>query len=197
MATKTKKPTTSSSKSKKTTSSKKKGLNKKQWSIIAVASVLVLSVGGYFAVQTYQNLTSDAAGWTQIVPTSKKKGYASLKKYAFADIATYGCIASRKNDIYTINVKVKVTKTTTKGVDLTKTPLTLRVVIDPDMGYIQSKSLSVRGSGSYVGFTIKSRVNQGVRSNLIDIYPVAPAGTKATGRGLGSFGINKNWPTDC
>ena len=62
--TKTKQPVkrqTSATKPKGTVASKKRGLSRKQRGIVAGVGVLVLAVGGYFAVQAYQNNTADAA----------------------------------------------------------------------------------------------------------------------------------------
>ena len=69
----------SSTKSKGVVASKKKGLNRKQWSVIAVVGVVVLAIGGYLGLQAYQNSTSDAASC--VSKTFKKGSSGSCVKY--------------------------------------------------------------------------------------------------------------------
>lgn len=101
---KTKKPV-SSTKSKGIVASKKKGLSKKQWGIISVVGVLVLAASGYFGFQAYQNLSSNAAGYTQIqAPTL---GWANN----YVRFVSYACkVKTSTSGYYTL--KGKLTKAT-------------------------------------------------------------------------------------
>lgn len=67
-------------KSKSTVASKQKGLGKKQWGILSVAGVLVLTIGGYFALQAYQSNSSDAASC--VSRTFRKGSIGTCVKYA-------------------------------------------------------------------------------------------------------------------
>lgn len=69
----------SSTKPKGVVASKKKGLNRKQWSVIAVVGVVVLAIGGYLGLQAYQNSTSDAASC--VSKTFKQGSSGSCVKY--------------------------------------------------------------------------------------------------------------------
>lgn len=85
-------------------SSKKKGLSKKQWTTVAIVGALILTIGGYFGIQQYQNLTSNAAGWKsfgQIKLSSSSKSYALFSGYA--------CKApTSKAATYTVKVKLQI-----------------------------------------------------------------------------------------
>ena len=110
---KTKKPVTST-KSKGVVASKKKGFSKKQWGIIAVAGMLVLAVGGYFAFQAYENSSPNAASkWTKVAwGTGSNNG----KK---ATVAIYACKIPVSNSTGNVRgryqVRTKTIVTSSKG----------------------------------------------------------------------------------
>lgn len=102
MATIAKKPVkrVSTTNSKAIASPKKRlNLSKKQWGILGISAVVLISAGTYFGVQYYQDVSPNAAGWTTVGTNS-----IGIKKKSYGTIKIYVC-KKAKGSAYTITAK--------------------------------------------------------------------------------------------